>query len=54
MLVNEVIINSLLEVNLNPFVVFFFLISVLFLLSGKLNKGSNFDKGVVEYIFINE
>ena len=52
---SELIIIFLLdiEVNLNPFVVYFFFISVLFLLSGKIIKGSIFDKGVVEYTFIN-
>ena len=53
--VSELVIIFLLdiEVNLSPFVVYFFFISVLFLLSGKIIKGSIFDKGVVEYIFIN-
>ena len=31
---------------------YYFLISVLFFFSGKIIKGSNFDKGVVEYIFM--
>ena len=52
MTVNELIINCLLEVNSDPFVVYFFLISVLFFWSGKIIKGSNFDKGVFEYIFM--
>ena len=55
MTVSELVIIFLLdiEVNLSPFVVYFFFISMLFLLSGKIIKGSIFDKGVVEYIFIN-
>ena len=55
MTVSELVIIFLLdiEVNLSPFVVYFFFISVLFLLSGKIIKGSIFDKEVVEYTFIN-
>ena len=55
MTVSELVIIFLLdiEVNLSPFVVYFFFISVLFLLSGKIIKGSISDKGVVENIFIN-
>ena len=52
MTVKELIINCLLEVNSDPFVVYFFLISVLFFWSGKIIKGSNFDKRVFEYIFM--
>ena len=48
----ELIINCLLEVNSDPFVVYFFLISVLFFWSGKIIKGTNFDKRVFEYIFM--
>ena len=46
MTVSELVIIFLLdiEVNLSPFAVYFFFISVLFLLSGKIIKGSIFDK----------